>query len=94
MNFKAVGKFILIDPIKEEIKNSLGMRISEADSIHYRYRKAAVVSVGSLVESIKEKDLVYYDKSSEHSVIISGDPFSVVLERDIVLVESDDSSSL
>ena len=93
MNFKAVGKFILIDPIKEEIKNSLGMRISEADSIHYRYKKAVVVSVGSLVESIKEDFLVYYDKSSEHSVIIDGIPYSVVLERDIVLVESDDSSS-
>ena len=93
MSFKAIGKFIVIEPVKEELKNRLGMRISEADSMHYRYRRAKIISKGSLVENMKEGDMIQYDKSGEHKIMISGDPFSIVLERDVVLVEDPDSSS-
>jgi co-chaperonin GroES (HSP10) len=93
MNYKAIGKFLLIEPIKEELKNSLGMKVSANDDFQIRYRKARALKVGSLVDSIKEGDIVYFDKSGNHEVIVDGRVLSVVLERDIALVESECSSS-
>jgi len=72
MKYKAVGKFLLIDPVKEEMKNSLGMKLSANDDFQIRYRKAKTLSVGSLVDSIKEGDTVYFDKSGQHEVIVDG----------------------
>jgi len=85
MNFKAVGKFLLIDPVKEELTNSLGMKISSNDDFQIRYRKAKVSRVGDLVNCAKEGDTVYYDKNSGHQVLVNDQLLSVVLERDIVL---------
>lgn len=93
MQYTAVGKFILIEPIKEELTNTLGMKLSTNDDFQYRYRKAKAISIGTLVESVKKDQIVYFDKSGEHQVIVNGRTLSVVLERDIVLVEDEDSSS-
>ena len=93
MEYKAIGKFLLIDPVKEELKNSIGMIVSSNDDFQIRYRKATVVSVGGQVETIKPGQTVYFDRSGGHQVIVNGQTLSVVVERDIVLVEYEDSSS-
>lgn len=85
MNYKAVGRYLLIEPIKEELKNSLGMLIEDST---IRYKKARTLSVGSLVESVKEGQTVYYDKNNSHEVIVNGQILSVVSEQAISLVES------
>lgn len=87
MKYQAVGKFILIEPIKEQLKNSMGMIVSSNDDFQIRYRKAKAISVGPLVESVKEGQIVYFDKSGSHEVIVNGQNLSVVVERDIALVE-------
>lgn len=93
MNFNPVGKFLIIDPIKEELTNSVGMKLSANDDFQFRYRKAKVSKIGDLVNYAKEGDTVYYDKNAGHQVLINGHPFSVVRENDIVLVEEQGSSS-
>lgn len=93
MNYKAVGKFLVIEPIKEELTNSMGMKLSSNDDFQLRYRKAKVSKTGDLVTCTKEGDTVYYDKSAGHEVLITGQVFLIVREHDIVLVESQDSSS-
>lgn len=93
MRYNAVGRFILIEPIKEELKNNLGMKISSNDDFQIRYRKAKALNVGPLVESVKEGQIVYFDRSGSHEVIVNGQILSVVAERDIALVECEGSSS-
>ena len=93
MKYNAIGKFILIEPIKEELKNDLGMKVSANDDFQIRYRKAKALNVGRLVDSVQEGQIVYFDRSGAHEVIVNGRILSVVAERDIALVESEDSSS-
>lgn len=87
MNYRAIGKYLLIEPIKEELKNNLGMKISGNDEFQIRYRKAKVISAGPMVNSIKEGQIVYFDKSGSHDVIVNGQTLSVVGEHNIALVE-------
>jgi co-chaperonin GroES (HSP10) len=88
MNYKAVGKYVLIEPIKEELKNSVGMIVSANDDFQIRYRKAKAVSVGPLVDCVSEGQIIYFDRSGSHEVLVNGQLLAVVAERDIALVES------
>jgi len=92
-NYKAVGSFLIIDPVKEELKNSLGMKMSSNDDFQIRYRRAKTISIGENVKNVKTGQMVFFDKNGAHQVIINGQTLSVVVERDIVLVEDEDSSS-
>lgn len=93
MQYKAVGKFLIIEPVKEELKNSLGMQISLSDDNQIRYRRAKAISVGNLIDTVKEGQMVYFDRNGAHQVMLNDQTLSVVVERDIVLVEDEDSSS-
>jgi co-chaperonin GroES (HSP10) len=83
---KAINKYIICEPIAEEIKTDTGLILSEKDSDNIRYRMAQVVSPGSEVQVIKEGDRVYYDKSAGFKILIDGHPYLVISERDVVVV--------
>ena len=70
---RAIGKNIVIDLIEEEIKTDSGLLLSSEDSKNLRYGKATVVSAGSEVRGIKEKDIIYYEQRTiigERSVVV------------------------
>ena len=48
---------------------------------------AEIISIGNLVEGIKEKDIVYYDKHAGHSIYWKDNTYEVIKAQDIVLVE-------
>ena len=52
-----------------------------------RYIKANVISVGNLVEGIKDNDVVYYDKHAGHGVQFKDKLYFVIKAGDIVLVD-------
>ena len=58
---KPIGKYILIQQIKEEIKTDSGLLLSANDVSQIRYRKATVVKPGTDVETINPEDTIYYD---------------------------------
>ena len=60
---KPVNKYILIDPITEQIKTKSGLILSGEDKNQLRYKKATVVEVSNLVDTIKVKDEIFYDKA-------------------------------
>tara|TARA_R100000278_G_scaffold50922_1_gene43212 strand:- start:1241 stop:1498 length:258 start_codon:yes stop_codon:yes gene_type:complete len=83
---KPVNKYILVNPITEEIKTDSGLLLSSNDKDQFRYKKADVVESSDLVETIKKGDQIYYDKAQAHEVVIKDNSYVVIQERDVVVV--------
>ena len=67
---KAIGRYIIISEIKEDI----------------RYRTADVISVGTAVEGVNIKDKIYYDRHAGHNIEIGKDIYKVIQEQDVIIV--------
>ncbi len=84
---RAIGKYIIIHPIEEEIKTKSGLILSGEDANQFRYKKGKVVEPGTDVPNIKAGDIIYYDKAHGFTMIIQEVQYSVIQERDVVVVE-------
>ena len=65
---KAVNHYIIVEKIKTEQRKVAGLIMTENIDGDNRYIKAKAISVGNLVEGIKDGDVVYYDKHAGHGV--------------------------
>ena len=83
---KAINKYIIIEKILEEMKTDSGLLLSGEDANEFRYNKGVVVNPGTNVDTVKEGDVIYYDKSSGHTMVIQDKKFTIILERDVVVV--------
>ncbi len=84
---KAVGKYIVIDPIKEtETKTKGGLLLAESQREDVRYRRAKVVEPGSDVKVLNKGDEVYYDKAAGFNIEIKKDRYKVIKEQDVVII--------
>jgi len=81
-----IGKNIIIKPIDEEVETRSGLLLSAEDSNQLRYKKGTVIKSGTDVEVIKEGDNVYYDKRSGHTMLLNNDKYTLIQERDVVVV--------
>ena len=84
---KAVNHYIIVQTIKEEPKKVAGLIMTEELDDDNRYIKAKVISAGNLVEGIKEKDIVYYDKHAGHGVQYKDILYQVIRSGDVVLID-------
>lgn len=84
---QAVNNYIIIDPIKEEIKEEEGLLIMDQHVDDIRYLKASVISIGNLTEGIKVGDTIYYDRRSGHGIEYDDNLYQVIKQQDVVLVE-------
>ncbi len=84
---KAIGKYIVIDPIKEtETKTKGGLILAEAQREDVRYRRARVVKPGTDVNTLKVDDEIYYDKSAGFNIDIKNNNYKIIKEFDVVVV--------
>ena len=83
---KPIGKYIIINTIEEEVKTASGILLSASDVDEFRYKKGNVVKTGSDVTVIHENDLIYYDKNAGHTMLIGDKPYTIITERDVVVV--------
>ena len=84
---KAIGKNIVITPVKEtETQTSGGLILAEANREDIRYRKAEVVTIGEAVVAVKAKDNIYYDRHAGFSVEIKQEQYKVIKEQDVVII--------
>jgi len=84
---KAIGKYIIIREIKEDIKKTEGgLLLAENHREDIRYRTADVVSVGTHVEGIDVGDKIYYDRIAGHNIEIKDDVYKVIQEIDVIIV--------
>ena len=84
---KAVGKYIVIDPIKEvDTTTKGGLILAEKQREDVRYRRAKVIEPGSNVEVLKKDDEIYYDKASGFNIEIDKNEYKVIKENDVVII--------
>lgn len=81
-----IGKYIVIQNIDEEVTTKSGLVLSGEDVKGMRYRKADVVESGTDVASIKKGDVIYYDKAHGFTMLIEDVPYTIIQERDVVVV--------
>ncbi len=81
-----INKYIIINTIEEPVTTDSGLLLSEADSNSFRYKKGKVVKPGTHVETVKADDLIYYDKKSGYDMIIEQQTYTIITERDVVVV--------
>ena len=84
---KAVNHYTIVQNIKTEPKKVAGLIMTEELDDDNRYIKAEVISAGNLVEGIKEKDIVYYDKHAGHGVQYKDTLYQVIRSGDVVLID-------
>lgn len=85
-NIKPIGKYILIKTIEEEIKHSSGLILSAEDANQLRYKKGVIVKPGTEVQGIKANDEIYYDSRAGYTMVINGETYTIIVERDVVVV--------
>jgi len=84
---KAIGKYIVIDPIKEvDMTTKGGLILAEKQREDIRYRRAKVIEPGSNVEVLKKDDEIYYDKASGFNIEIDKNEYKVIKENDVVII--------
>jgi co-chaperonin GroES (HSP10) len=84
---KAVNKFLLVNKTVEEKKSSSGLILTGDDVNKNRYQNGVVCeAVGNLVEFVKEGDKIMFDQANSHEVMIDGTMYTVIQERDVVVV--------
>lgn len=49
-------------------------------------KKGSVVKPGTDVTVIKSLDLIYYDKNAGHTMMINDETYTIIQERDVVIV--------
>ena len=76
---KPINKYIIILPIEEEMVSSSGLLLSAEDSKSFRYKKARVIESGTQVDSIKTGDVIYFDKTAGHSMMIGNDTYTIIV---------------
>ena len=84
---KAVNHYIIIKQIKEGPKKVGGLILTDEVNEDNRYLKGKVISVGNLVEGIKEDDIIYYDKHAGHGIQHKDNFYGVIKQLDVVLID-------
>jgi co-chaperonin GroES (HSP10) len=85
-NLKPIGKYIVVKDVQEEIKTESGLILSGEDTNQLRYRRAEVIAPGTDVDVIDEGDELYYDKGHSFTMLINNEQYTIISERDVVVV--------
>ncbi len=83
---RAFGRTLVISEIKEEVKNKLGLIITEANDRDIRYKLGEVFMAGEDVEGIKSGDKLYYDKVNTSELRLDGKKYLIINLSDVRVV--------
>ena len=83
---RPIGKYVIIKPIEEELKTESGLILTKKDADEFRYKKGTVIESGTDVSEVHKGEIIYSDKSAGFSMLIHDNTFTIITERDIVVV--------
>ena len=83
---RTINKYIAIEPIEEQLTTSSGLLLTSSDTDGLRYKKGRVIKPGTNVDCVAEGDLIYYDKSAGFGMMLDGESYTIITERDVVVV--------
>jgi co-chaperonin GroES (HSP10) len=81
-----IGKYIIVKNIDETIKTESGLLLSGEDANQLRYKRCQVIAPGTDVGVIEEGDELYYDKAHSFTMLIDDVQYTIISERDVVVV--------
>jgi co-chaperonin GroES (HSP10) len=81
-----INKYLVVNPVEEQITTASGLLMTSSDTDGLRYRKGVVVKPGTNVDCVKEGDVIYYDKNAGFTMMLEGNTYTIILERDVVVV--------
>ena len=84
---KAINNYLVVESIKEGMKEVGGLLLTEELDTDNRYLKAKIISTGNLVEGLQDGEIVYYDKHAGHGISYKDKLYQVIRSHDVVLVE-------
>ena len=84
---QAINDYVIVNDEKIGPKKVGGLILTDETDEANRYKKATIISTGSLVEVVKENDIIYYDAMAGHGISYKDNLYRVIRMRDIVLVE-------
>jgi len=84
---KAVNHYLVIERIKDEPTKVGGLILTEQTDEDNRYLKAKVISIGNLVEGIKQDDIIHYDKHAGSGIQHKDTFYHVIKQMDVVLID-------
>ena len=84
---KGVNHYLIIERIKDEPTKVGGLIVTDETDEDNRYLKAKVISTGSMVEGIKENDIIHYDKHAGHGIQHKDTFYHVIKQMDVVLID-------
>ena len=84
---RAINDYIVVDVEKVGPKKVGGLLLTEDLDENNRYIKATIISTGNLVEGLKDKDIIYYDKHAGHGVQYKETLYYVIRSMDVVLID-------
>jgi|TARA_R110000824_G_scaffold26525_2_gene91025 co-chaperonin GroES (HSP10) len=84
---KAIGRNLVVNMTKVGVSETKGgLLLGEKQREDIRYTEGTVLSVGSEVVGIKEKDVIYFDKNNSHLILIEQELYNVVRMDNVVVV--------
>ena len=84
---KAIGRNLLVNMTRVGVSETKGgLLLGEKQREDIRYAEGTVLSVGSDVVGINEKDLIYFDKNNSHQILIGQELYNVVRMDHVVVV--------
>lgn len=83
---KAIGSFVVVRKIEEEVKNKSGLIMTEYAEKDIRYKLAEVISAGENVKGLQKGDRIYFDSAAGSDIRIEGEKLTVIPDRQIVAV--------
>lgn len=83
---RAIGKNIVVENVEEEVKTDSGLILSGDDTNKFRYKRGLVVAPGTEVHAIAVGDEIYYDKAHGYTMVIHNKQYTIIQERDVVIV--------
>ena len=83
---KAINNYLVVENIKEGLKDIGGLLLTEELDSDNRYLKAKIISTGNLVEGLQDGEIVYYDKRAGHGISYKDELYQVIRSTDVVLV--------
>lgn len=84
---QAINYYLVIDKIKEAPKKVGGLELTESQNKDVRYLKGKVISVGDQVPTIKQGDIIRYDKHAGHGIEYDDKLYYVIKVGDVVIIE-------
>lgn len=83
---RVLNKYLLVERVNEQKQTRSGLLLTGEDSSEMRYHKGNVFDVGMQVSGIQYGDTVLYDKVSSHDVLINETRYTILQEKDVVVV--------